>query len=67
MGENIQTMQERVMQAMNKYEGTAEYPKQKHDAKVYNADDEISPGGELTQESRKAKTSHLGKDQTMSE
>jgi glutamine amidotransferase PdxT len=66
MGENIQTMQERVMEAMNKYKGTAEYSKQKHDTKIYNVDDEISPGGESTQELRKAKTSHLGKDQTMS-
>ena len=58
-------MQERVMQAMNKYEGTAEYPEQKHDTKVYNADDETSSDKESTQELKKAKISHSGKDQIM--
>jgi hypothetical protein len=68
MGENIQTMQEMAMEAMKDYEREAEtLTEQKCDAKVYNADDEISPGGESTQELRKAKTSHSGKGQTMSE
>jgi hypothetical protein len=61
-------MQEIAIKAMKDYEREAEtLTEQKHDTKIYNTEDEISPDGESTQESRKAKTSHSGKDQTMSE
>jgi hypothetical protein len=61
-------MQEIAIEAMKDYEREAEIlTEQKCDIKIYNTDDEISPGGELTQESRKAKISHSEKGQTMSE
>ena len=33
-------MQERVIETINKYKGTAEYPEQKHNIKIYNTDNE---------------------------
>ena len=61
-------MQEIAIEAMKDYEREAEtLTEQKYDAKVYNADDEILSDKESTQELRKAKISHSGKDQTMSE
>ena len=47
MSENIQTMQEMAMEAMKDYEREAEtLTEQKHDTKIYNTDNEISPDGE---------------------
>ena len=61
-------MQEIAIEVMKDYKRKAEtLIEQKYDIKIYNTDDEISPGGESTQELRKAKTSHLRKDQTISE
>ena len=60
-------MQEIATEVIKDYKRAAENPKQKYDIKIYNTDDKISSSGESTQESRKAKTSHLGKDETMSE
>ena len=61
-------MQEIAIKAIKDYKREAEtLTEQKHDIKIYNTDNEISPGGESIQELRKAKTSYLGKDQTMSE
>ena len=66
MRENIQIIQEIVKKTIKDCEKEAEIlTEQKHDIKIYNTNNKILSSRESTQESRKAKTSHLGKDWTM--